>query len=158
MLGTSDFWHSHHFYIFLRYGGRATHRAWLKRNTGGETKTTSSGSWTKWETHSLNQREKNADKWTEINWKKVSGICSTALVNIFMNDLDENTKDLLTTLWIVQSLGRREEQGSEHGKQKQDPKWIKLIPRVLLALTCCDLRSWNEEPKPYNETSPTTQV
>lgn len=65
----------------------------------------------------------------------MSGICSIALVNMFMNDLDKNTKDVLTKLWIAQSLGGGEDQGSEHGKQKhQDPKQIKLLSKVL-ALT-----------------------
>jgi len=67
---------------------------------------------------------KNADKWTEVNWRKVSRICFTALVNIFMNNLDENTEDLLTKLWTAKSLvGAGREQDSEHGRQKkQDPK------------------------------------
>lgn len=63
--------------------------------------------------------KKNADKWTEVHWKKVSGICSTALVSIFMNHLDENTKDLLTKLWTAQRMGGRKEQGSQRGTQKK---------------------------------------
>lgn len=67
----------------------------------------------------ISLKKKNADKWTEVHWKKMSGICSTALVSIFMNHLDENTKDLLTKLWIAQRMGGRKEQGSQHGTQKK---------------------------------------
>lgn len=38
------------------------------------------------------------------------------------------------------------------------PKWIQRISGVLLALTFYELISWNEEPRRYDETWPTTQV
>lgn len=76
-----------------------------------------------------------------------------------MNNLDENTEDLLTKLWTAKSLGAGREQDSELGRQKkQDPKWIKLVSTVLLALTFYEPVSWNEEWKLYDETQPTTQV
>ena len=41
----------------------------------------------------------------------------------YFHDLDANTMDLLIKLWIAQSLGGEENQGSEREKQKQqDPK------------------------------------
>ena len=102
------------------------------------------------------EKKKNTDKWTEVNRKVVWDMFHSSDQYCHEWFIWKYKGSAYQTVSSTK-LGRKE-RGSEHGMQKQDPKWMKLIPTVLLALPFCDLVSWNEEPKLQAETSPTTQV